>query len=625
MVFYKRHYGDPLPPTPEKPEEEETNEDIQERGKDGSWQAIRDRLGESGIEYELVEAKEIISEENEELVDEEDADALERRREDEGQDIFIRDPDYVRTHPYTLAARFGTTPSSIQMPQKEFVKPITELLSTAGTTRQLTLAVERVFGGVGLPYSPSTPARSRTMEQQPVALSARQTKMTEAEANAFLVGMYPQAYASITSALVEVRKRLGSEWLRGLLRKTGGPLVLDAGSGGAGVLAWREILKAEWETMQEEEKSPVEDLLEGETDGAKKPAPLGRAVVVTGAEPIRQRASRLLDSTTFIPRLPDLVPKEQPEGKPPRKQYDLILAPYSIWRLTRDAERRYLVQTFWSLLNPNGGILVLLEKGIPRGFEAIADAREHLLKQTGSDKKPNKKEKEKHQKKAKITWEDELVKEPGMIVAPCTNHTTCPLYTESGQAKGRKDWCHFKQRYIRPAYLQSVLGARRRNYDDVEFSYIAVRRGIDVRRDELITGDKATDQAFAGYVESMEDNVEDDKASKAPQKPAPHPLSLPRLILPPLKRKGHIVLDMCTPSGTYERWLVSKKNGKQAYRDARKSKWGDLWALGGKSRELRRIRPGEVPKRNRKNRGRNKREMLSALKEAGIIQEEDDV
>lgn len=60
-------------------------------------------------------------------------------------------------------------------------------------------------------------------------------------------------------------------------------------------------------------------------------------------------------------------------------------------------------------------------------------------------------------------------------------------------------------------------------------------------------------------------------------------LALPRAVLPPLKRRGHVILDLCTPAGTLERWTVPRSFSRQAFRDARKSSWGDLWALGAKT------------------------------------------
>ncbi|KAK5188167.1 37S ribosomal protein S22, partial [Cryomyces antarcticus] len=41
-----------------------------------------------------------------------------------------------------------------------------------------------------------------------------------------------------------------------------------------------------------------------------------------------------------------------------------------------------------------------------------------------------------------------------------------------------------------------------------------------------------------------------------------------------------------------ERWTVPKSFSKQAFRDARKAQWGDLWALGAKTRAARNVRLG---------------------------------
>lgn len=51
----------------------------------------------------------------------------------------------------------------------------------------------------------------------------------------------------------------------------------------------------------------------------------------------------------------------------------------------------------------------------------------------------------------------------------------------------------------------------------------------------------------------------------------------PRLVLPPLKRGGHVIMDACHPSGNLERCTVAKSAGKQEYYDARKSTWGDIF------------------------------------------------
>ena len=495
--------------------------------------------------------------------------------------------DTLRTHIMTAVARSGTSPSTLQLPKDSVVEPVMALLRDA-SNKHLKEIAHKTFGGAGLPNSTATPtAAGRHLQQAPIALEASQKYMGDMESNVYLAAIMPGAYASVMNTLVEVRKRLGSRWLQNLMKKEGGPRILDAGSAGAGVQAWREVLRAEWKSMH--------------PDGvpSDKPAPLGKATVVTGSNELRHRASKLLENTTFLPRLPDYNPATDhptlgsPNTAQPRKQYDIIVAPHTLWGLREDYMRKNQVQNFWSLLNPDGGVLVIIEKGVPRGFELVAAAREMLLKR--------------HIASTELSHIEPLEngepkygpKEKGMIIAPCTNHTECPMYTTPGKSTGRKDLCHFSQRFIRPQYLQTLLGFKDRNHEDIRFSYIAVQRGVDQRQlHDIVQGPEARDTALVGYENvrpTMEEAPQEKEASFNGARP--HTLSLPRAVLHPIKRRGHVILDLCTPAGRIERWTVPKSFSKQAYRDARKSQWGDLWALGAKTAIARNIRLGTKDKK----------------------------
>lgn len=502
------------------------------------------------------------------------------------------DAESTRAHPYTIAGRFSTSPSTIHLPRETFVDPIASMLSDF-SNKHLSEVAQRTFGGPDLPYSTATPFSKQRVEQKPIALGASQVRMGEMEGNSYMAAVMPGAYVAVMSTLVEVRKRLGSGWIEGLFKKEGGPRVLDAGSGGAGIVAWREVLKAEWNRMQPE--------------GSEEPIPFGKATVVTGSSTLRHRSSRLLENTTFLPRLPDYVhvrhePTLDDNAPPPqRKQFDVIIAPHTLWPLKEDYMRKQSVQNLWTLLNPNGGVLILIEKGLPRGFEMIAAAREMLLERYISSPGSSMIENDIQD----ATDDRYTKKEPGMIIAPCTNHTSCPMYLTPGKSTARKDFCYFKQRYVRPSYLQRILGAKDRNHEDVQFSYVAFRRGLDERAsDGLVQGDQATDAAFFGY-EQPERSLPNLSADITdPETQRINTLGLPRAILPPIKRHGHVTLDLCTPAGRIERWTVPRSFSKQAYRDARKSKWGDLWALGAKTRVQRNIRIGRNPA-SKKPKGKN--------------------
>lgn len=544
--------------------------------------------GEQGLD-EIDQSSEVQEEGNilegveEELGEEEEAENV--------KDSLSVYPDMgsARRHPLTSAGKWGPTPLTIYLPKDTFIDPISAIFSEA-SNKHLTEVAEKVFGGRALPNSTATPTTKRAgdhLKQSPIALEATQSSMGEMEANAYLAAIMPGAYASIFSCLIEVRKRLGSEWLEGLLKREGGSRVLDAGAGGAGVLAWRELLRNQWELMHPDAN------LENQR------VPFGKSTVVTGSPTLRQRASTLLDNTTFLPRLPDYDPSvdhpslEQGKGTP-RKQYDVILAPYTLWTLQEDHMRKTHIQNLWSLLRP-GGVLIVLEKGVPRGFELVAGAREVLLKFHIAS--PND---TKFENRIDEPLEGRYrEKETGMIIAPCTSHGKCPMYLFSGKTVGRKDYCHFVQRYIRPPFLQRILGQSHRNHEDIRFSFLAVQRGIDLRQTHKIKqGQEAADEAFAGYgqvgflnrasrAETAGEPRSDDVGS-----PSVNPLSFPRIILPALKNRGHIIFDACTPAGKLERWTVPRSFGRQAYTDARKARWGDLWALGAKTRVARRLKIG---------------------------------
>lgn len=115
------------------------------------------------------------------------------------------------------------------------------------------------------------------------------------------------------------------------------------------------------------------------------------------------------------------------------------------------------------------------------------------------------------------------------VVAPCPQNGPCPL---TPFYKEGKDWCHFSVRIPRGKYHRRAKeGAL--PYEDEKYSYLVL---------------------------------------------SPHPQSLPssRILKAPIRRTGHVILDLCTDKGTMERKVVSKSEG-EAYLAARDIKWGDEW------------------------------------------------
>ncbi|KAF5678020.1 37S ribosomal Rsm22 [Fusarium circinatum] len=485
----------------------------------------------------------------------------------------------ARFHPLTLEGRFWGSPIEILLPQDEMIMPIRDLLQRTHIDH-VKSAAETAFGGPGLPLSPATPEAKRNGNMFGVGLPADQRHMTEIEGDAFLAGFMPPAYASIMATLKEVRKRVGSEWLQSKLKDGSGISVLDAGSGGAGLIAWDEIVRAEWDLLKEK----------GEIKGDEPP---GKRTVIIGSDRLRHRTKTFLENTTFLPRLPDYEHSGEMKGehldagsKPqPRKSYDVIIASHLFLKEEQDHYRQAVLNKLWSLLNKDGGVLIVLEKAHPRGFEAVAHVRDTVLRQFLL---PQSGEPELDSEAFNPAYERE--KELGYVVAPCTNQGLCPMYQTPGKSKGRKDYCHFSQRFVRPAFYSRMLGNSTRNQGEVEFSYVAFRRGV--AKERSISGKEAANRAFEGYEDSDE---------------KPDMQSLPRSIMPPLKKKGHVTLDFCTPEGKLERWTVTKSQSKLAYHDARKSRWGDLWALGAKTRVPRNARVGKGPDDGGKRAGQGKK------------------
>ncbi|KAJ6131594.1 hypothetical protein N7523_001300 [Penicillium sp. IBT 18751x] len=600
MKLYITLYGEPIiqeifeESMAEGPQE---SDQLLRENEEGNWEEIRfEEEAEVEEDVPVVYDMEAATEEEETI-------AMRRTREvaeQLGGEIMLEQfeneavPDAApRAHPLTMEGKFQTDPSTINLPKSTITGPISVILSEF-SNKHIAETARRLFGGPGLPHSTTTAPPRAQLPQLAIPINASQNFMGEMEANAFLAALYPGIYASTLSVLVEIRKRMGTEWIRGLISQEGGPNVLDASGGGAGILAWRDTIRAEWESM-------VPDHPEGD------PIPYGRSTVLTAADTLRLRASAILDNTTFLPRLPDyLHVRDAPtvhdkREAPKRKQFDVIIAPHSLLNFDEEYERKHFVQNLWAMLNPNGGILILLEKGRQKGFEAIASAREMLLKRhiasPGSTEYANPLE----------SPEDSIttIKEPGMIIAPCTNHSTCPMHNTSGPTKGRRDYCHFEQRYIRPDFLQRIMGAKDRNHEDLKFSYLAVQRGKDMRQERGIRQDaEATDAAFEGF------------EHRSGSLPDVQPLALPRAVYPPMKRRGHVIFDLCTPAGKIERWTVPRSYSRQAYRDARKSRWGDLWALGAKTRVPRNLNLGDKHGEGKKERLARRAADKAAAREA---------
>jgi len=71
----------------------------------------------------------------------------------------------------------------------------------------------------------------------------------------------------------------------------------------------------------------------------------------------------------------------------------------------------------------------------------------------------------------------------------------------------------------------------------------------------------------------------------------------PRLVFPPMKRSGHVILDSCTAEGKVMRITIPKSQGKQPFYDARKASWGDMFPHEPKNAPQERYQPTRTSKK----------------------------
>lgn len=129
---------------------------------------------------------------------------------------------------------------------------------------------------------------------------------------------------------------------------------------------------------------------------------------------------------------------------------------------------------------------------------------------------------------ARIVAAREMLTAAGLrVLAPCPHSAPCPMVPG-------EDWCHFAARVNRSSLHRQLKGGSL-PYEDEKFSYVAAVR-----------------PELAGV-------------------PAAG-----RIVRRPQKRKGQVLLDLCTAGDGLLRTTVTKKHGTD-YRSARDAAWGGTW------------------------------------------------
>jgi len=121
------------------------------------------------------------------------------------------------------------------------------------------------------------------------------------------------------------------------------------------------------------------------------------------------------------------------------------------------------------------------------------------------------------------TYRSALIETGLHLIAPCPHHDKCPM--EGG------NWCHFSKRLSRSS-LHRTLKEGSLGYEDEKFSYL-----LFSKKEFKPNGD--------------------------------------RVLRVPLKRKGLVELELCTPTGIQKKRITKKQ--KENYKKAKNTHWGDVF------------------------------------------------
>ncbi|ORY31016.1 ketopantoate hydroxymethyltransferase-domain-containing protein [Naematelia encephala] len=271
----------------------------------------------------------------------------------------------------------------------------------------------------------------------------------------------------------------------------------------------------------------------------------------------------------------------------------LALSTFHLSTLVDSARETHLNQ----LLALNAPYIILVDHASQLGWDAISQARSYLLSQSTPTA-------------------------PLHAMAPCPHDGVCPLIHT-------QDICGFSQRLQTPDAARKTKHSKK-GEEDKRYTYLVIARGERpvttalgmeqyfsagrmggvakdvIQRDIMKREGKSVIQEIHGEEMTHYEAVPLHELEAPPQTTAEattipaqskvlehlrlEAASWPRLVAPPMKRSGHVVMDTCHPDGNIQRLTYAKSHGKQIYHDARKIHWGDLIPHTSKSKPVIRER-----------------------------------
>ncbi|KAF7337621.1 3-methyl-2-oxobutanoate hydroxymethyltransferase [Mycena sanguinolenta] len=392
------------------------------------------------------------------------------------------------------------------------------------------------------------------------------------DGSAFASIALPAHFSAITAVLDHLKRRLEPEWRV--------ERIIDWGAGtGSGL--WSGAYAFQEPHAPEESKEVANLVISNTTVRHYLGIDKREGLVTVGKRLLRDiDAGSLRVSWHKSFREDDAIPRS--EG-----HYTVALSAFQLSSLANNNARKAQIKRNVVEWSSCLGI-VIIDHNTKEGFTAIAEARDYLLN-VG-------------RKEFKDPEADKWDIRGSHVVAPCPHDGDCPLYFPGDI----KLICGFSQRLQRPSFVRLTKHSGE-GHEDMGYSYIVIRRGprpsdpgtkvgrigqigLAALAKELQSRTPIKELSLHSESESTEpsesvpEDLEEIQAIENPLTPAALNAALrleayrwPRLVFPPLKRSGHIILDGCTPEGKIMRMTVPKSQGKQPFYDARKSSWGDIF------------------------------------------------
>ncbi|KAJ3558994.1 hypothetical protein NM688_g608 [Phlebia brevispora] len=467
------------------------------------------------------------------------------------------------------AAHFGSRRIGAVILPAELQRTITQLISESDKP-MLHVDAKRLFldeSGNEPQWDTAYDVRYKSREQA--------ARHAQRDGTAFASVALPAHYCAIYAVLDHVKQRLGPSW--NVKR------IVDWGSGvGSGLWAASHAFQKSLASDAERTDPQMSTTTITSYVGIDKHIDLG------GLAPAWQKAFHEEDE---VDRL--------------QGTSTTALSAFMLSSLSSPLARKKLVKEMWE---SGAEVLVLIDHNTKLGFECIVEAREMLLRF------------------GRREVEDEKMADAPIrgchVVAPCPHDRACPLHHPGSI----RLVCGFSQRLQRPDFVRKTKHSGI-GHEDSEYSYVVIRRGVRPTLPETKVGRVGDvgvrELAKARAKSSMTELVIDDEhphptinlttaversAEEMPEQSIKdierslpeeelqsalraEAYSWPRLIFPPLKKSGHIILDGCTAEGKIMRMTIPKSQGKQPFYDARKSRWGDIFPHDPKNKPQERYQP----------------------------------